>query len=149
MLKYSALILGLFLALSSANTQNNKQVKLQQREVDLNKFQNTEVLHMAKEELQKHLPQIIDSYTTLVDVRTKDLTLIKVYEINSGSKSDEAIIKEDHSRMEKAITQGTCHTSQRFLKSGITLSYLYISAKSKVKLFEFNVSKKDCPLLER
>ncbi len=147
MFKYSAFIISVFYSLTFANTPIQTQQKLQQQEVDLSKFQTSEVLRFAKEELSKQLPQKIDPYTTLVDISTKDSTLIKTYEINSGVKSDEAIIKEDHSRMKQAITQGTCQTSQRFLKSGISLSYIYISAKSKVKLFQFDISKKDCPNL--
>jgi hypothetical protein len=148
MLKYSALIVSIFFSFTLASTSLQTETKLQQREVDLDKFQNTEVLRFAKEELSKQLPQKIDRYTTLVDVSTKASTLIKTYEINSGSKSDEAIIKEDHTRMKNAITRGTCQTSQRFLKSGISLSYIYLSAKSKVKLFQFDISKKDCPNLQ-
>ena len=148
MLKYSGFVVSILFSFALADTPAHQQTDIQQREVDLNKFQNTEVLKFAKEELSKQLPQKIDPYTTLVNISTKDSTLIKTYEINSGSKSDETIIKEDHSRMKKAITKGTCQTSQRFLKSGISLSYVYMSAKSKVKLFQFDVSKKDCPNLQ-
>ncbi len=148
MLKYLIIISALLFSVVSANNPPIKSEKIRQREVDLNKFQNHEVLRLAKEELNRHLPQKIDPYTTLVKVDTKDLTLIKTYEINSGSKSDETIKNEDHTRMRKAITKGTCMTSQRFLHSGISLSYIYISATSKTELFQFNVSRKDCPNIE-
>ena len=147
MLKYSALIVSIFFSVALANSTPLTQTKLQQKEVDLNTFQNKEVLRLAREELSKHLPQKIDKYTALTDVSIKDLTLIKTYEINTGSKSDESVQKEDHNRMKKAITKGTCQTSQRFLKSGISLSSIYISAKSRIKLFQFDISEKDCPNL--
>ncbi len=147
MLKYSILILSLFFTATLASTTPLPSSKIQHKEVDLNVFQNLEVLRLAQAELSKNLPKEIDPYTTLISVTTKDLTLIYTYEINTGSKSDEAVQKEDHARMKNAVTIGTCRSSQRFLESGISLSYLYKSAKSKVKLFQFNVSKKDCPNL--
>ncbi len=119
--------------------------KIKQEDVDLNKFQNQEVLKMAVAELSKNVPQEIDQYTTLVDVTKKDLTLIYIYEINTGAKSDEAVRTEDHARMRQAVTQGTCQSSKRFLESGISLSYIYNSAKSKEKLFVIDVTRADCP----
>lgn len=47
--------------------------------------------------------------------------------------------------MKKAVTAGICRSSKRFLDADIAISYLYNSAASKEKLFEFNVSKEDCP----
>jgi len=147
MLKYSILILSLLFSAALATTTPPNIPEVQHKDVDLNVFQNLEVLKLAQEELTKDLPKKIDPYTTLVAVTTKDLTLIYTYEINTGSKSDEAVQKEDHNRMQKAVTRGTCHSSKRFLDSGISLSYLYNSAKSKAKLFQFDISKKDCPNL--
>jgi len=121
--------------------------KIKQQEVDLATFQNEEVLRFAVLELSKNVPKVIDKYTTLVDVTKKGLSLVYVYEINTGSKSDAAVRKEDHERMRRAVTQGTCKSSKRFLQSGIALSYLYNSAKSKEKLFQIDVRKKDCPSL--
>ncbi|MEA3523310.1 MAG: hypothetical protein U9R50_10060 [Campylobacterota bacterium] len=143
MLKYSTLILSLLFS----STLATEKPEIQQKEVDLSAFQNQEVLKHAQAELSKGLPKKIDPYTTLISVTTKNFTLIYTYEINTGSKSDEAVQKEDHARMKNAITQGTCRTSTRFLESGISLSYLYNSEKSKVKLFQFDISKKDCPNL--
>jgi len=42
------------------------------------------------------------------------------------------------------VTYGICKTYKRFLDVNITISYLYTSAKSKVKLFRFDVTQKDC-----
>ncbi len=147
MLKYSTLILSLFFSATLATTTPLSTPKIQQKEVDLGVFQNLEVLRLAQAELSRNLPRKIDPYTTLISVTTKDETLIYTYEINTGSKSDEAVQKEDHTRMKDAVTLGTCRSSQRFLKSGISLSYFYKSAKTKAKLFQFDVSKKDCPNL--
>ncbi len=131
-----------------ANTSIQAQPKhtpsIKQEEVDLTVFQNLEVLRLAVAELSKDLPKNIDKYTTLVDVTSEDLTLIYVYEINTGDKSDKSVKEEDHDRMRHAVTYGTCQTSKRFLDSGISISYLYNSATSKAKLFQFFISKKDC-----
>lgn len=145
------LSLGILFATSSlyaSNTTSSEAQqpnKIRQQEVDLNKFQNEEVLKLAVKELSKNVPQKIDSYTTLIDVTSKDLSLIYVYEIHTGAKSDEAVRSEDQVRMRKAVTKGTCESSKRFLESGISLSYLYLSSKSKEKLFQIDVSQKDCP----
>lgn len=121
--------------------------KIRRQEVDLNKSQNEEVLRMTVEELSKGVPQKIDHYTTLVKVDSEALTLVYHYEIDTGAKRDEAVRAEDHARMHKAVTQGTCTTSRRFLESGISLSYRYNIAHSKARLFVIDVSKKDCPTL--
>ena len=108
------------------------------------KLQNKKVLMSAVAAYKKNLPQKVDKYTTFTQVEAKDLTLIRIYEINTGSKSDEAVQKEDMSRMQEAVKYGVCTTSKRFLDSDIKLTYLYKSAKSKVELFKFEFSAKDC-----
>ncbi len=151
MRKRFVLLVSILFSLSALMASTDIQQKpqkaetIKQEEVDLNVFQNLEVLKLAVAELSKNVPKKIDKYTTLVDVTSKDLTLIYVYEINTGGKSDETVRKEDHQRMRDAVTDGTCQSSKRFLKSGISLSYLYNSAVSKEKLFQFDVSQKDCP----
>ena len=112
------------------------------------KKQNIQIVQMAAKELSSQLPQTIDKYTKLVKIDGKDESLLYTFEINTGSKSDEAVIKEDRSRMQKAVTQGVCNSSARFLQSGIDISYIYTSAKSKKELFRFDISKKDCTNLK-
>jgi hypothetical protein len=46
--------------------------------------------------------------------------------------------------MQKAVTDGICQSSKRFLQSDIMISYIYTSAKSKKKLFQFDVNKTKC-----
>ncbi|OQX60221.1 MAG: hypothetical protein B5M52_00625 [Helicobacteraceae bacterium 4484_230] len=140
---------SLLIADASSPVQSAQTGKMVRQEVDLNKFQNSEVLKLAVKELSKDLPRKIDAYTTLVNVRKENLTLVYVYEINTGAKSDEAVRKEDHERMRLAVTDGTCRTSKRFLDSGISISYLYNSAKSKKKLFQFDISRKECHYNDR
>lgn len=108
------------------------------------KEQNQEVVKMAAKEINSQLPQTIDKYTQLMSVKGEDRSLIYTYEIKTGDKSDEEVIKEDKSRMQKAVTQGICNSSQRFLENGIDISYIYASAVSKKALFQFDVSQKDC-----
>lgn len=106
--------------------------------------QNQEIVKLAAKEISSQLPQKIDDYTQLVKIEAKDESLLYTYEINTGAKSDEMVIKEDKSRMKKAVTMGICSSSDRFLQSGIDIAYIYASAKSKKELFRFDVSKKDC-----
>ena len=112
------------------------------------KSQNVTIAEMVVQETSKSLPQVIDKYTTFTSIKNNDATLIYTFEINTGSKSDEAVKKEDRTRMKEAVTMGVCQTSNKFLKAGISTSYVYISAKSKAKLFEFNISQKDCPIIQ-
>jgi hypothetical protein len=111
--------------------------------------QNKQIVQLAATEISKQLPQKIDRYTTITQVLAQDTNLIYVHEIRVDAKSDDAIIKEDHSRMQKAITKGVCRTSQRFLEAKINLTYRYISAVTKRKLFEFNINEQTCLDLSR
>ena len=108
------------------------------------KMQKEEIVKLVATEITQTLPQIVDKYTTLASVVANDTTLIYTFEINTGSKSDESIQKEDRSRMKKAVTTGVCQSSRKFLEAGISTSYLYVSAKSKVELFKFDISQKNC-----
>jgi hypothetical protein len=85
----------------------------------------------------------------LTKVEGKDTTIFYTFEINTGSKSDDTVRKEDRTRMKKAVTTGICQASKRFLDAQISISYIYISAVSKAELFQFNVSQKDCPASDR
>ncbi len=108
------------------------------------KVQNRKIVSLVVEELSKDLPKTVDQYTQFVGIKSDDLTLIYIFEINTGVKSDESIQKEDHSRMKSAVTQGVCRSSQRFLDAQINISYLYQSAKTKAKLFQFDITQADC-----
>lgn len=108
------------------------------------KTQNKEIATLVAKEISSTLPQIIDKYTTLASVKSVDTTLIYTFEINTGVKSDEAIQKEDRSRMKKAVTNGVCQSSKKFLEAGINTSYVYVSAKTKTHLFQFDIAQKDC-----
>jgi len=108
------------------------------------KKQNREIASLTAASLSKDLPHTIDKYTTLTKIISQDATLIWTFEINTGSKSDESVKREDHSRMKTAITEGICQSSSKFLEAGINTSYIYISAKTKAKLFRFDISQKDC-----
>ena len=108
------------------------------------KSQNKKIAKLVAEEISSTLPQVVDKYTTLVSVKSDNLTLIYTFEIKTGSKSDTTIIKEDHSKMKQAITTGVCQASSKFLEVGINTSYIYVSAKTSTKLFRFDISQKDC-----
>ena len=108
------------------------------------KAQNKKIVQLASQEISKTLPQTIDKYTKLTKVTGKDTTLLYIFEINTGSKSDESVKNEDKSRMKKAVTAGICKSSKRFLDAQIDISYIYISAISKAELFKFDVTQKSC-----
>jgi len=136
----------LLLALAGLMTSIQAE-EMQASELPTNEMikQNEEIVKLASEEITKTLPQKVDKYTTLLRVEGRDTTLVYVFEINTGAKSDETVRSEDRTRMQKAVTSGICRSSKRFLDSEINISYLYRSAASKEKLFQFNVSKNDCP----
>jgi len=123
-----------------------KETQIQIKELPQEQLhkQNILIASLAAKELSKTLPQKIDKYTTLLSIKNKDAALIYTFSINTGAKSDDAVIKEDHSRMQKVVTQGICQSSKRFLESGINISYLYQSAKTKSLLFRFDITKEKC-----
>ena len=127
-------------------TQSGFCTDVQQQELPTEQLlkQNKELVKLAATEINKTLPQTVDKYTTLTKVEGKDTTILYTYEINTGAKSDETVQKEDRTRMKEAVTYGICKSSKRFLDAQINISYLYISAKSKVRLFRFDVSQSDC-----
>ena len=106
--------------------------------------QNKEIVRLVVKETRKLLPQTIDKYTKFVDIKNNGLTLIYTFEINTGAKSDEAIIREDEARMKKTITKGVCQSSKRFLDAQINITYIYKSAKTDKKLFQFDFTKAKC-----
>ena len=143
MKKYLFTLLALSLGTLSADA------KLQNRELPIEelKTQNKTIAKMASLEIAKSLPQKIDKFTTLTAVQAKEATIIYTHELDIASKSDEVVKKEDHSKMGKAITKGSCLSSKRFLDADIALRYVYISKKTKAELFQFNVDKKSCSSL--
>ena len=110
--------------------------------------QNTKIIKMVVEEISKALPQKVDKYTRLTKIRDENLSLVYSFEINTGSKSDEAVKKEDTKRMKKNITKGVCQSSKRFLDAGVTLIYEYMSASTKKELFTFTMTQKICSELK-
>jgi len=108
------------------------------------KEQNSKIIKMVVSEISKSLPQKVDKYTTMTNIRDENLTLIYTFEINTGSKSDKAVIKEDKPRMQKAITKGVCQTSKKFLDADISLAYKYKSATTQKELFTFLITKEKC-----
>ena len=123
-----------------------EEPKIIQKELPLTEMQkqNRTIVKMAAEELGKNLPQKVDEYTTLMKIEGKGETLLYIFEINTGAKSDETVQKEDRTRMQKAVTNGICHSSKRFLDAHINISYVYRSAKSQKELFRFDVKREDC-----
>lgn len=106
--------------------------------------QNQKIVKLVVDELSKDLPKAIDAYTTFVDIQANGSTLVYTFEINTGSKSDESVQKEDKQRMQEAVTRGVCRSSKRFLDAQINISYVYISKKTQTKLFEFNITQQKC-----
>jgi len=122
------------------------EIKKESQEFPVDKIreQNKNVIKMVVEEISKTLPQRVDKYTQMTKLRDENLTLIYTFEINSGAKSDEEVIKEGKDKMEKRVTKGVCNSSKRFIDSGISLVYEYISATTKKILFSFKMNEKIC-----
>jgi len=123
-------------------------IKQQDLPVEEMQKQKREIVKLSSEEIAKTLPQVVDKYTTLTKVVGKDTTMTYTFEINTGSKSDDAVRKEDRTRMKSAVTTGICQSARRFIEAQISISYIYISATSKAELFQFDVSQSDCPVRE-
>jgi len=121
----------------------------QEYPADKFKEQNSQIIKMVVSEISKSLPQKVDRYTTMTTIRDENLTLIYTFEINTGSKSDKAVIKEDKPRMQKAVTKGVCQTSQKFLDANITLAYEYKSATTQKELFTFLITKERCKEIQK
>ncbi len=144
MYKNLFLIFTLVAALIQSTLANNLPVKNQDVSPEQLKKQNKEITILVAEQLSKDLPKEIDKYTKFTNIEAVGATLIYTFEINTGSKSDEAVIKEDEARMKKGITNGVCRSSKRFMDAQITITYIYKSAKSKAKLFQFDIKQADC-----
>ncbi len=148
-MKKSFLALGIMVALSQLSFSEEVQTRTEEFPQKEMQKQSREIVRLSSEEISKTLPQTVDEYTVLTTVEGKDTTLIYTFEINTGAKSDEAVKKEDRTRMQKAVTTGICQSSKRFIAAQINISYVYISANSKEELFRFDVTKADCPVEER
>ena len=108
------------------------------------KSQNKEITKLVAIELSKDLPKKIDEYTKFTSIEAVDANLIYTFEINTGAKSDDSVRKEDKLRMKDGVTSGVCRSSKRFMDAQITITYIYISAKTKAKLFQFDIKQADC-----
>jgi len=144
-MKKSILTLVTFIALNTTTLIASEQIKSQDMPIKDMKSQNKELIKMVVTEISSNLPQVVDKYTKFIKISNKDLTLIYTFEIDTGDKNDVDVIKQSEDRMRKVVKNGICQSSKRFLNSDINISYIYTSAKTKTKLFQFDVTKKDCP----
>ena len=146
-MKKSLLALSIITTLSQSIFAQG--IKQQDLPVDEMQKQKREIVKLSSEEIAKTLPQTVDKYTVLTKVEGKDTTITYTFEINTGAKSDEAVKKEDRTRMQKAVTTGICQSAKRFIAAQINISYIYISTNTKVELFRFDVTQSDCPVSDR
>ncbi len=143
-MKKILLIITLFISLTQFGFAQDLKIRTDEFPAKEMKTQNKEIAKLVSAEISETLPQKVDKYTTLVKVTSINTTLLYTFEINTGSKSDEAIKNEDRSRMKRAVTKGVCQSSRKFLQAGINTSYIYISAISKAHLFQFDIKQEDC-----
>jgi len=132
------------IALGQVLLANEMPVKNQDVSPEQLQSQNTQIAQLAAEQLSKNLPQVINKFTTITSIKASDTTLTYTYEVNTGAKSDEAVQKEDRTQWEKVYVENVCKQSKRFLDAQISLSYIYFSAKTKVKLFQFDINQAKC-----
>jgi len=137
--------LFLIFSLISSNIFSS-EMPLQSRELANKemKSQNKHIVKLACAEMSKSLPKTIDKYTKLTTIQANEVTIEYIFEIDTGPKSDEAIKRDDHTRMREAVTIGTCKSSKRFLDADISLSYIYKNIKTKTELFRFDINKESC-----
>ncbi len=140
------IVLASFLLVTSFSFCFGEDLKIRTQEFPKTemKKQKNEVAKLMAKGLSKNLPQKVDSYTVLTDVRSQGSTLVYTFEINTGIKKDETIIRQDHSRMKRAVTTGVCQSSSKLLEAGINTSYIYISSKTKKTLFRFDITQSRC-----
>ncbi len=143
-MKNILLIISLLLSLTQLSFAEDLKIKNDEFPKEEMKAQKKEIVQLVAKEISETLPQKVDQYTTLISVKSISTTLLYTFEINTGSKSDESIRNEDRSRMKKAVTEGVCQSSSKFLEAGINTSYIYISAVSKAHLFQFDIKQEDC-----
>ncbi|RUM73410.1 MAG: hypothetical protein DSZ11_05920 [Sulfurovum sp.] len=120
----------------------------QEYPMDKMREQNQKIIKMVVEEVSKGLPQKVNKYTQMINIRDENLTLIYTFEINAAPKSDETIRKEGKKKMEKYVSKGICQSSKKFLDVGVTISYEYLSASTKKELFTFTLTQKICKKLK-
>ena len=139
-------ILALIMLTTISSLSLNAEIKSKTGEFPKKemKSQNKEIVRMVIDEISSTLPQVIDKYTTFTNITNEGLTLVYTYEINTGAKSDKAVIKDSKERMQKIVKKGICQTSNRFLNAQINISYAYINAITKAPLYRFNITQKDC-----
>jgi hypothetical protein len=139
MIKISILLLVSYVLFAQSLPVKNQDVSPQQLQK-----QNTEIAKLVATELSKDLPKIVDKFTKFTKIEAIDANLIYTFEINAGAKSDESIIKNDKKRMEKGVTSGICKSSKRFMDALITITYIYRSAATGSKLFQFDIDQQKC-----
>ncbi len=135
-MKIKYLMYAILLSISTINYADTIPDKI--------KLQNINVVKAAAKGLSEKLPQKVDNYTSLVKVTSKGEKLLYTFEINDPKMSDKEIAKKGEKKMKKPVTNGICNSSKRFLQSGIDISYIYKSAKTKKTLFKFDITQKDC-----
>ena len=143
-MKYLFLLLSLLVLTVNSSFATDLQSKIEEFPKKEMKSQNKTIVKMFTSEMSKSLPQKIDKYTEFVKINAKDTTIFYTFEINTGSKSDATVRKEDKTRMHNAVQAGICKSSMKFLEAGINISYIYTSAISKANLFQFDVTQEDC-----
>ena len=137
-------VLSLLIISTQSMNGENLPIKNQDVSPEQLKSQNREIVKLVVAELSKDLPETIDKYTKLIDIKGVETNLIYNFELNISSKTDKQIQAEDHSRMREAITYGICRSSKRFMDAQIVITYKYTSAKSKKTLFQFDIDQAIC-----
>ncbi len=143
-MKNILLSLTLLLSLSTSTFAEDLKIRTDKFPDKEMKSQSKDIVQLVSKEISDTLPQKVDKYTTLVSVKGVNKTLLYTFEINTGSKSDATVRAEDKSRMKRAVTEGICQSSSKFLQAGINTSYIYISSTSKAHLFQFDIKQEDC-----
>ena len=140
------IILIAILLVSFGEFSFGKDLKIRTQEFPKKEMQKqkNEIAKIMAQGLSKNLPQVVDNYTTLSKIISQNSTLVYTFEINTGVKKDETIIKKDYSRMRRAVINGVCQSSNKLLEAGISTTYIYINSKTKKLLFRFDITQSEC-----
>ncbi len=112
--------------------------------IDKMRAQNLNVVKKAVEGIGETLPQKVDTYTQMISIDSNGTELIYTFEVDAGSKSDEALKKDGHTRMAPAIRKGICTNSKRFLQSDITITYRYLNKATQNEILKVTMNKIQC-----
>jgi hypothetical protein len=139
------------LALFASNTEAaaikkfNPKIQLDgDLSIDKMREQNLIVVQKAAEGISKTLPQKVDKFTKLTSIDSNGTRLIYTFEVDAGPKNDKTM-RQEGIKMAPRILSGICTSAKRFMEADITLTYRYVTTKTKAEILRVDADKSKCP----